>query len=81
MSSLGQPVRIKYISLIAFKSTRQRSMLDRPRKPPGKNWPKALENRHLELIARKVQSLDWNRHEKNTFKKIIDWFKVIERVL
>jgi hypothetical protein len=45
MSDLGQPIRIKFISSIAFSVTRQRPKADRPLKPPGKNWAKALENR------------------------------------
>jgi hypothetical protein len=78
MSNLGQPVRVPSI---AFSATRQRPTPDRPPKPPGKNWAKALENRHPELKARKVRALDWNRHEKNTYEKITDWFKVIRKVL
>jgi hypothetical protein len=74
MSNLGQPVRIKYIPSIAFLATRNRSIEDRPRKPPGKNWPKALEKRHPELKARRVKALDWKRHEKNIYEKITDWF-------
>ncbi|OCK91843.1 uncharacterized protein K441DRAFT_572828, partial [Cenococcum geophilum 1.58] len=46
-------------------------------KPLGKNWAKALENCYLELKVRIVKALDWNRYEKNIYKKIIDWFKKI----
>jgi len=81
MSDLGHPVRIKYIPQIAFCVTRQRPTTDRPHKPPGKNWAKALENRHPELKARRVRALDWNRHEKNTYEKITHWFGVIGKVL
>ncbi|KAK4907945.1 hypothetical protein LTR49_023094 [Elasticomyces elasticus] len=45
MSELGTPVRIK-------------SEQDRPLKPPGKNWVKALEKRHPELVARRVKALN-----------------------
>jgi hypothetical protein len=55
--------------------------MDRPSKRPGKNWVKALENRNQELKARRVRALDWNRHEKNTYEKIIHWFEVIGKVL
>jgi hypothetical protein len=58
MSNLGQPVRVNYILLIAFSAIRQRPTPDRLPKPPGKNWAKALENRHPELKARKVRALD-----------------------
>jgi len=81
MSDLGHPVRIKYIPQIAFGVTRQRPTTDRPHKPPGKNWAKALENRHPELNTRRVRALDWNRHEKNTSEKITHWFEVIGKVL
>jgi hypothetical protein len=74
-------VRVNYIPSIAFSTTRQRPTPNRPPKPPGKNWAKALENRHPELKARKVRALDWNRHEKNTYEKITDWFEVIRKVL
>ena len=81
MSDLGQPVRIKFIPQIAFGVTFQRPMADRPLKPPGKNWAKALENRHPELKARRVRALDWNRHEKHTYEKITHWFEVIGKLL
>jgi hypothetical protein len=70
MSDLGQPVRIKYISSLAFVPTHARSPTDRPHKPPGKNWAKAFEKRHLETTARRVTALDWNRHEKNIAGKM-----------
>ena len=78
---MGQPIRIKYIPSIAFSATCQRPTPNRPPKPPGKNWAKALENRHPELKARRVRALDWNRHKKNTYKKITHWFEVIGNVL
>ena len=56
-------------------------MQERLRKPLGKNWAKALENRHLELKARRVKALNWNRYEKNIYEKITDWFKKIGQVL
>jgi hypothetical protein len=70
MSHIRQPVRMKYIPALAFRATRQRPAPDRPRKLPGKNWAKALENSHPKLKARRVKALDWNHHEKNTYKKI-----------
>lgn len=81
MAELGTPVRVKYIPSIAFSSTRHRPLLDRPLKPPGKNWVKALEKRRPELVARRVKAMDWNRHDKNTYEKIEHWFEVIGRVL
>lgn len=81
MSDLGQPVRINFIPFITFIATRQRPATDRPLKPPGKNWAKAFEKRHLETAARRVMALDWNRHDKNIAAKIIHWFDVIGKVL
>lgn len=81
MAELGTPVRIKYIPAIAFSATRHRSEADRPVKPPGPTWAKALENRNPELRARRVKALNWNRHERNIYEKVEHWFAEIEKVL
>jgi hypothetical protein len=81
MSNLGHPVRIKFIRFLAFSIARQRSTKTQPIKPPGKNWPKAFAERHPELQARKVKSIDWKRHENNVYGKIVEWFDVIGQVL
>ncbi|KAK7177908.1 transposase [Paraphaeosphaeria sporulosa] len=81
MSDLGQPVRIKFIPYLAFCIARQRPNEDRPSKPPSKNWPRAYEERHPQTQARRVRALDWDRHEKNTYWKMVHWFEVIGRVL
>jgi hypothetical protein len=81
MSSLGQPVRIKFMRSLALSIVRQRSPEGRLIKPPGKNWPRAFEKRHPELQARKVKSIDWKRHENNIYDKIVEWFDVIGQVL
>lgn len=79
MSNLRHPVRIKYIPSLAFSLARQRfTTVD---KPPGKNWARAFEKRHPELKARRVKSMDWKRHENNTYDKILYWFEVIGRIL
>jgi hypothetical protein len=72
---------MKFIPSLAFSITRHRPSTERPLKAPGRNWAKALERRHPELVARRVKPLDWNRHEKNIYGKIIYWFKVIKGVL
>jgi exoribonuclease II len=72
---------MNYIPSIAFLATRNRPTQKIPRKSPGKNWAKALGNRHLELKARRVKALDWKRHEKNTYEKITDWLEKIRSVL
>ena len=81
MSALEQPVRMKHVPCIAFSATRHRPASDRPLKPPGKNWAKALEKRHPQLQARRVKALDWNRHEKNIYTKTAHWFEVIAKVM
>ena len=81
MSSLGQPVRIKYIPTLAFSIARRRSTTNKPIKPPGKNWARAFEKRHPELKARRVRSIDWKRHENNIYDKMVEWFQVIGKVL
>ena len=81
MSDLGQSVRIKFIPSLAYSVTRHRPTAERPPKAPGRNWAKALEKRHPILLARRVKALDWNRHEKNIYGKIIHWFEVIKEVL
>ena len=80
MSSLGQPVRIKFIPSLAFSIACQRSA-NKPTKPPCKNWARAFEKRHPELKARRVRAIDWKRHENNTYDKMIEWFEVIGKVL
>ena len=83
MSDFGQPVRVEYISSLAFGLARQRSIVttDDPIKPPNKNWPRAFEKRNPELKARRVRAIDWKRHENNIYVKITDWFEVIGRVI
>jgi hypothetical protein len=81
MSDLGQPVRIKYISSLAFVATHARSPTDRPHKPPGKSWAKAFEKHHPDTTARQVMALDWNCYEKNIAGKMTHWFEMIGRVL
>ncbi|KAK3216205.1 hypothetical protein GRF29_8g2550851 [Pseudopithomyces chartarum] len=72
MSSLGQPVRIKYLRSLAFSIARQRSTKNKSIKRPGKNWPRAFEKRHPELQARRVRSIDWKRHGSNIHEKITE---------
>jgi hypothetical protein len=72
---------MKYIPSIALLAISNRPIQERPYRPPGKNWAKALENRHPGLKARRVKALDWKRHEKNIYEKIINWFEKIRSVL
>ena len=61
MSDLGYPIRMKFIPSLAYSVTRHRPTTERPLKAPGRNWAKALEKRHPELVARRVKALDWSR--------------------
>ena len=80
-SALGHPVQIKFLPSIAFSVARQRSCLDKPSKPPGKDWAQAFQKRNPLLKARTVKPIDWNRHDKYIYEKISHWFRVIKEVL
>ena len=81
MADLSYLIQMKFIPSLAFSVTRHRPTIERPLKAPGRNWAKALEKRHPILLARRVKALDWNRHEKNIYGKIVHWFEVIKDVL
>ena len=81
MSDFEQPVRIRFVPSLAFVVTHQRPLSHRPLKPSGRNWAKALEKRHPIIQARRVRPLDWNRHEQNTYNKIVHWSEVIGKIL
>jgi len=66
--ALGRPVRIKYVSSIAFSLARRRTT-SQPEKPPGKNWPRCFYRRHSELKASTAKALDWNRY--NIREKVV----------
>jgi hypothetical protein len=55
--------------------------MDKPVKPPNRNWPRAFEKRHPEIKARRVRSIDWKRHGNSIYEKIIYWFEVIRKVM
>jgi hypothetical protein len=81
-ADLGHPVPIKFLASLAFVIARQRSATNNEAiKPPNKNWARGFQKRHLELKSRRVQAMDWKRHENNIYNKIIYWFDVIEKVL
>jgi hypothetical protein len=58
MCSLGFPIRMKHLPPLAFIIAQRRFLIHRTIKPLGKNWPKAFEKRHPELISRKVKAVD-----------------------
>jgi hypothetical protein len=59
---------MKYVALLAFSATRHRARADRPQKPLGVNWAKALERRRPEIVARKKSAQDWNQF--NIYNKV-----------
>ncbi|ORY02203.1 hypothetical protein BCR34DRAFT_574399 [Clohesyomyces aquaticus] len=83
MSSLGHPVRIEFLSSLAFSVARRRSsvMTDNPIKP-RKNWPWPFEKRPPELKARRVKTIiRLEASQEHIYNKITEWFKVISKVL
>jgi hypothetical protein len=77
--ALGRPIRMKYLRSIAFSLASQRPPVDRPSKPPYRNWPQEFYKRHAELRASKSSALDWNRYD--IYNKVAQWFEVIGKVL
>ncbi|KAF1932603.1 uncharacterized protein M421DRAFT_398980 [Didymella exigua CBS 183.55] len=65
-STLGQPVRIKFIRSLAFSIARQRT---------------TLEKQHPQLQAKRGRSIDWKRQRSNIHEKVVEWFNVIGQVL
>lgn len=61
---LGQSVRIKYLSSMAFKLACRRPLpADRPTKPPCRNWTQLFSKRYAEeLKPSKSAALDWKRY-------------------
>jgi hypothetical protein len=53
--------------------------VNRPPKPPGRNWAREFEKRNPILKARRVRALDWERHPNNIYEKIIHWFEIIQK--
>jgi hypothetical protein len=80
MSTLGFPVRIKYIPSLAFVIARQRTTNPKI-KPPCTSWVEAFKLRNPVLRSRKVKAVDWNRHDNNIYEKVPHWFEVIGKEL
>ena len=80
MSASGSPVRIKYISSLAFCIARRRAT-NRPAGPPHKNWPQDFRRRHAELKSRNNKAMAWERHDNNIYNKVVHWFDVIKQEL
>ncbi|KAM0714155.1 hypothetical protein Q7P37_009716 [Cladosporium fusiforme] len=48
---------------------------------PGKDWPQAFCKRHPELKVARLRALDWRRHEKNIYAKVVHWFDIMRAQL
>jgi len=84
MSANGYPLPVKFARNLAHVIMLQRSSIfqipatDRNDiKPPGKNWPQAFCKRHPELKAMRMKAIDWDRHDRHIYNKVVDWFAVI----
>jgi len=72
MADLGTPVRVKFISFLAFVIACQRSTHNNVAiKPPSKNWPQGFQKRHPALKSRRVRAMDWKRYKNNIYEKIL----------
>ena len=80
MSGLGQPVRIN-IPAIASSFTRRRPIAERPLQPPGRNWAKALEECHPELVTRRMKVIECDPRKKKISRKTEKWCELIGEVL
>lgn len=84
----GFPARVKDLHHYAAVFLRGRAP-QRRRKPsskeqcqvPAKDWPQAFCKRHPELKVARLRALDWRRHEKNIYKKIVNWFDLMRAQL
>lgn len=87
MSENGYPLPVKLLRSLALTFARQWCTVfqipssDHAVRPPGKNWPQGFYTRPPELKARRVQALDWTRHDHSIHDKVTQWFSVIGRQL
>ena len=78
---MSYPVAVKYLRLLVFIITGQRSIMNEVIDPPGKNRPQAFYKHHSELKSKNVKVIDWNCHNNNIYNKITHWFGVIRKEL
>jgi hypothetical protein len=80
MSKYGFPLPVKVLRSLA-PVIRQRRIRGTSAagvvQPPGKNWPQGFYKRNLELVARRVKAMPWNRHDHTIYLKTVDWFSII----
>ena len=82
----GYPARVKDLRRYAAILLRRRAPQRQGRTPsevpahsqtPNKDWPQAFCKRHPELKVARLRALDWRRHEKNIYAKIVNWFDLM----
>lgn len=82
----GYPARVKDLRQYAAVILQGRSSAAEQDDPvkmsmrsvtPGKDWPQAFCKRHPELRVARLRALDWRRHEKNIYPKIVNWFDLM----
>lgn len=44
---------------------------------PNKDRPQAFCKRHPALKVARLRALDWIRHEKNIYAKVVNWFDLL----
>jgi hypothetical protein len=71
MAALGTPIRVKFITPLAFSLTRRRSPT-KAIKPLNKNWPQAFTRPHPEFIFSRTRAINWNRHDNNIYDKVTE---------
>jgi hypothetical protein len=84
----GFPARVKDLHHYAADFLRGRAPQRRRKtsskeqgQVPAKDWPQAFCKRHPELKVARLRALDWRRHEKNIYKKIVNWFDLMRAQL
>lgn len=83
----GYPARVKDLRRYAAILLRKRASPDHGSiapacgLTPGKDWPQAFCKRHPELKVARLRALDWRRHEKNIYAKVVHWFDIMRAQL
>lgn len=86
----GFPARVKDLRYYAAILLRRRACaggqasdagVSTRRLTPGKDWPQAFCKRHPELKVARLRALDWKRHDKNIYAKIVKWFDLMRQQL
>jgi DDE superfamily endonuclease len=83
MADRGYPLPVKFLRSLALVIAHQRSSpsqipaVESDIRPPGKNLPQSFYQRHPELKSKRVEGLDWARHDHHIYDKVRQWFAII----